>query len=98
MAQSQLSPGMVKSVQSSLAQKGMYKGDIDGVWGPQTQSAVQMYQKDHGMMATGELNAATLAALVPPDPAAMPPPPPPPMAPTTSAAPAAPNTTMTTTQ
>ena len=60
---SQVSPGMVKQVQADLQQQGIYKGNVDGMWGPETQSAVANFQQAHGMPATGELNSPTLAAL-----------------------------------
>src|SRR5215472_18652823 len=41
----------------------MYKGQVDGVWGPQTKSAVRQYQQRHNLTATGQLDSQTLAAL-----------------------------------
>jgi peptidoglycan hydrolase-like protein with peptidoglycan-binding domain len=58
-----LSPNMISQVQTTLQQQGLYKGTIDGVWGPQTQSAVQSFQQSHALRPTGELNSPTLAAL-----------------------------------
>jgi peptidoglycan hydrolase-like protein with peptidoglycan-binding domain len=92
MAQPELSPGMVKQVQTALQQQGMYQGNIDGVWGSATRTAVQNYQGSHGLTANGQLDAPTLKALnlsnnVPSGSAAMPP-----------AAPATPAPATTTTQ
>jgi peptidoglycan hydrolase-like protein with peptidoglycan-binding domain len=61
-----LSSDTVRQVQTSLQRQGMYKGNIDGVWGPETQSALMAYQQAHGMAATGKLDAATMASLNPP--------------------------------
>jgi peptidoglycan hydrolase-like protein with peptidoglycan-binding domain len=63
MASPELSSGMVRQVQTALQQQGIYTGNIDGLWGPATQSAVQSFQKSHGLRVTGELDAPTLAAL-----------------------------------
>jgi peptidoglycan hydrolase-like protein with peptidoglycan-binding domain len=59
----ELSSGMVRQVQIALQQQGLYNGSVDGLWGPQTQSAVQSFQQSHALRATGELNSPTLAAL-----------------------------------
>src|SRR5580704_11191239 len=44
-ANPELSPGMVRQVQTALQQQGVYNGAIDGIWGPQTQAAVQSFQQ-----------------------------------------------------
>jgi hypothetical protein len=59
----ELSQQTVEGVQQRLQQMGFYHGDIDGNWGPQTQSALQDYQQQHGMQATGQLDVQTLADL-----------------------------------
>jgi peptidoglycan hydrolase-like protein with peptidoglycan-binding domain len=60
---SAMSPQMVQQVQQKLQQQGMYNGQIDGVWGPATQTAVRTYQQQHNLSATGQLDADTLASL-----------------------------------
>ena len=57
------SPDTVRQAQASLQQQGFYKGSVDGVWGPQTQGAVQSFQQSHSLSATGQLDDQTLAAL-----------------------------------
>ena len=52
-----------KAVQTALAAVGCYKGNIDGIVGPQTDAALLAYQKASGLPADGELNAATEAQL-----------------------------------
>ena len=59
----ELSPGMVREVQTTLQQQGFYKGNIDGMWGPATQGATLSFQRARGLSATGELDSPTLAAL-----------------------------------
>jgi peptidoglycan hydrolase-like protein with peptidoglycan-binding domain len=53
----------VKQVQKTLTQKGHDPGPVDGLMGPQTRGAVKAFQKAHGLTATGELDASTLATL-----------------------------------
>ena len=63
MPRQELSPHMVMQVQTSLQQQGLYNGNIDGLWGPATQAAVQGYQQAHGLTANGQLDTPTLASL-----------------------------------
>jgi peptidoglycan hydrolase-like protein with peptidoglycan-binding domain len=65
-----LSPDMVKEVQLSLQKDGTYKGNVDGVWGPDTKAALQSYQQSHNLTADGQLDSATLASLNLPKPGA----------------------------
>jgi peptidoglycan hydrolase-like protein with peptidoglycan-binding domain len=54
---------MVRQVQTTLHQQGTYAGNIDGIWGPETQGAVRSYQQSHGLMVNGQLDSPTLASL-----------------------------------
>lgn len=55
---------MVKQVQDRLQHDGYYRqGAIDGVWGSGTMTAVQAFQRDHSLSATGQLDVPTLQAL-----------------------------------
>ena len=73
----------VQSVQSSLRQAGVYSGRIDGIWGADSQAALERFQQAHQLQVTGQLNQATAATLgLDPNalvatPAAAPAPPPP---------------------
>lgn len=58
-----LTPETVRSVQQSLQQDGLYRGRVDGVWGPATQAAVRGYQQRHNMTVTGQLDADTMSAM-----------------------------------
>ncbi|MEJ0016323.1 MAG: peptidoglycan-binding domain-containing protein [Acetobacteraceae bacterium] len=58
-----LTPEMIRSVQQTLQQNGLYRGHVDGVWGPRTQSAVRGYQQQHNLTASGQLDQATLSAM-----------------------------------
>jgi hypothetical protein len=53
----------VAAVQEQLARQGYYRGELDGVFGPETRRAVIRYQSDHGLGVTGRLNMDTLHAL-----------------------------------
>jgi hypothetical protein len=44
---------LVRDVQNDLSRLGYYSGPIDGFAGPNTLSAVQRYQIDHGLDADG---------------------------------------------
>lgn len=59
----ELTPDMIRNVQQALQQDGTYRGRVDGVWGPGTQTAVRTYQQQHNMNATGQLDQDTLAAM-----------------------------------
>jgi len=65
----------IRQVQSSLQRDGYYKqGNVDGVWGVGTENAVQAFQRDHSLTASGQLDVPTLQAM---NLANNPPPPPP---------------------
>jgi len=53
----------VVAAQEQLARQGYYRGEIDGVFGPETRRAIMRYQSDHGLRVTGRLNMDTLHAL-----------------------------------
>ena len=63
MTRPELAPEMVTQVQTSLQQQGVYKGPIDGLWGSETQKALQSYQQSHNLAANGQLDSPTLASL-----------------------------------
>jgi peptidoglycan hydrolase-like protein with peptidoglycan-binding domain len=58
-----LSPDSVASVQQKLQTAGVYTGRVDGVWGPDSDAALQRFQQAHQLQATGQLNLATAATL-----------------------------------
>lgn len=51
------------ALQEALAELGLYDGEIDGVYGPQTVAAVKALQKANGLPETGAVDRATEAAL-----------------------------------
>ena len=52
-------------MQERLQGLGYNPGPIDGVVGPQTKAALQRYQRDHGLLASGLPGPATRACLQP---------------------------------
>ncbi len=53
----------VRQVQQKLNDIGYHAGSVDGVLGPQTQSALRQFQRARNLDATGHLDSKTLAAL-----------------------------------
>lgn len=54
----------VSGAQARLQNLGYNPGPVDGVLGPQTESALRRFQREHGLAVTGELDATTKGALV----------------------------------
>ncbi len=59
----EMTSNTIRDVQQSLQQDGLYRGQIDGVWGPQTRSAVRRYQQQHNITVTGQLDQETLSSM-----------------------------------
>ena len=59
----QYADSTVAAAQEQLARQGYYRGEIDGLLGPETRRAIARYQGDHGMPVTGSLTNDTLDAL-----------------------------------
>ena len=53
----------VLKLQQELGQLNYYEGSDDGIMGPQTIQAITYLQRDAGLPQTGQMNAATQAAL-----------------------------------
>jgi peptidoglycan hydrolase-like protein with peptidoglycan-binding domain len=58
-----LSPQAIRAVQQRLRQVGAYSGNEDGIWGRDSEAALERYQQSHGLQVSGQLNQATLATL-----------------------------------
>jgi peptidoglycan hydrolase-like protein with peptidoglycan-binding domain len=58
-----LSRDAVRNVQSRLRNLGFYRGQIDGMWGPGTQTAVERFQQGRGLQPTGQINPTTAQAM-----------------------------------
>lgn len=53
----------VRQIQTELQSMGLYNGQIDGIVGPKTRSALRQYQQQQGLTVTGEIDQATLERL-----------------------------------
>jgi hypothetical protein len=52
-----------RAVQAALAWRGYYSGRIDGVMGPETESAIRTFQKQLGLPVTGQIDSNLTKAL-----------------------------------
>ena len=50
----------IRHAQRSLKQQGLYKGRVDGKFGPQTRTAVSEFQKQNGLPQTASLDEQTM--------------------------------------
>ncbi len=53
----------VRAAQETLKEHGLYRGQLDGLAGPETRAAVAAYQRRNGLPASGTLDGATMARL-----------------------------------
>lgn len=53
----------VKEIQSRLKKWGYYNGNVDGIYGSQTEKAVRYFQRKNGLVEDGIAGKATLAAI-----------------------------------
>lgn len=58
-----IAPPGLRAVQDSLHRAGIYGGAADGVWGQDSQAALQQFQQAHALLVTGQMNPATAQAL-----------------------------------
>src|SRR4051812_29262730 len=58
-----LSPQAQKEVQRRLKELGAYSGAVDGIWGRDSQDALERFQQTRGLQVTNNLNQATLATM-----------------------------------
>ncbi len=54
---------VVIDAQRILARRGLFKGPVDGVYGPDMEFSLRAYQSKVGLASTGRLDLETLAAL-----------------------------------
>jgi peptidoglycan hydrolase-like protein with peptidoglycan-binding domain len=58
-----LSPQAQREVQRQLKELGVYTGAVDGIWGRDSQEALERFQPTRGLQVTSNLNQATLATM-----------------------------------
>lgn len=54
------SPDEIKQAQQALTTQGLYRGQLDGKWGPETRQAVAQFQKTKGLKQTAQLDPQTM--------------------------------------
>jgi peptidoglycan hydrolase-like protein with peptidoglycan-binding domain len=62
-AQSAPTPERYKEIQQALADKGFYKGEVNGQWGPDSVQALKQFQEDQKLLVDGKIGALSLIAL-----------------------------------
>jgi hypothetical protein len=60
----QASQSDIQQAQQQLKSAGLYRGAIDGVMGPETQTALSQFQKEQGLPQTAQLDQQTLSRLM----------------------------------
>jgi len=58
-----LTPKIVKKVQTALANEGFYHGEIDGIWDIESKKSAREYQKAKGLGVTSKLSVETMTSL-----------------------------------
>lgn len=51
----------VRDIQRELSRRGLYRGPIDGINGPNTQAAIRSYEQRYGLLVDGQASPALLA-------------------------------------
>ena len=59
-----LPPHEIKQMQARLQRDGLYTGPVDGIFGPKTQEAMQIWQREHNMPQTAQLDRQTMDAVL----------------------------------
>ncbi len=62
LCETNVTPGVVRNLQTALQREGIYNGAIDGKLGPATMAAVDAYQRREGL-STGQLTIETMRKL-----------------------------------
>jgi peptidoglycan hydrolase-like protein with peptidoglycan-binding domain len=56
-------PGRYKEIQQALAEKGYFKGTVDGTWGDDSVDALKRFQTDHQLENDGKISSLSLIQL-----------------------------------
>ncbi len=57
------SPDRYREIQQSLADKGFFKGEVNGTWAPESLAALKDFQRSQNLDADGRLGSLSLIAL-----------------------------------
>lgn len=60
----QITSSEIRQVQQKLRGENLYRGRIDGRWGPETRQALSQYQRKSGLPVTARLDQDTLSNLL----------------------------------
>jgi peptidoglycan hydrolase-like protein with peptidoglycan-binding domain len=60
----QVSQPQIQEAQQQLKSAGLYRGAVDGVMGPETQTALSQFQREQGLPQTAQLDQRTLDRLM----------------------------------
>ncbi len=58
------SPDLVREVQSALSVRGYYSGELDGLYGKQTENAIKTFQRDHSAKQDGIATVRLLTTIL----------------------------------
>jgi peptidoglycan hydrolase-like protein with peptidoglycan-binding domain len=61
--QSAPSPERYQQIQQSLADRGFYKGEVNGVWGAESQDAMKRFQESQNLPDDGKITSKALIGL-----------------------------------
>jgi peptidoglycan hydrolase-like protein with peptidoglycan-binding domain len=61
--QTQPTADRYREIQQALAAKGYFQGESNGIWGADSTEALQRFQRDQNLKASGKLDARSLIAL-----------------------------------
>jgi murein L,D-transpeptidase YcbB/YkuD len=64
--QPQLSQSFIRQIQRRLRQAGVYQSTPSGNWDQETADALQQFQQQNGLPSNGEIDGATIVALMRP--------------------------------
>jgi hypothetical protein len=56
-------PERYQEIQKALAARGYFKGEVNGVWGPDSVEALQRFQTDNKLPNDGKINSLSLIGL-----------------------------------
>jgi hypothetical protein len=62
-AQQQPSADRYKEIQQALADRGYYKGEVNGAWSAESTAALARFQQSQNLQSDGKLNSLSLIAL-----------------------------------
>jgi peptidoglycan hydrolase-like protein with peptidoglycan-binding domain len=62
-SQREPTPERYKEIQQALADKGYFRGEADGTWGPESVDALRRFQREQNLTEDGKLGSLSLIAM-----------------------------------